>query len=326
MGDLISVVIPVFNGRRYLEDTLASLLAQTHQRWEALLVDDSSTDDSMAVLEDFARRDNRFRVFRKNNQRFACYGIRYGVERTSGDWFFYMSQDDRLSPDYLERGLAAAKAAEADIALGPMVYFHDDVEEPFGMPLKDGDVISGPEAFELSLDWRIHGFCLVRMSLIRRLGISVGLLNDDEYDTRRQFFSANRVAVSGGTFYYHMGNPQSITKKWDIAQLDYITVAHRLRQFARDNDIEHEGQIDSLLRNMSTGACLRSAKMVYEAYRSGNATKRDISQVMEAIVRSHPEWRGRSKALALGAALRPLTGSRLALTSIIKLQTLRRRG
>ena len=241
MDDLISVVIPVYNGAQYLEKCLGSLLAQSYQHWEAILVDDSSTDNSFEVLQEFARRDSRFHAYRKANQRFACHGIRYGVEHAKGKWFCYMSQDDRLSPDYLEQTLAAARSAGAEIALGRLVHFYDDVEEPFEMPVSEGDVISGREAFELSLDWRIHGFCLISMDLIRRLGISTELLNDDEYDTRRQFFSACKVVVSGSTFYYHVGNPQSITRKWDVAQLDYITVAHRLRLLARLSALSPDG-------------------------------------------------------------------------------------
>lgn len=323
MEDLISIVIPVYNGAQYLEKCLGSLQAQSYQHWEAIFVDDSSTDNSYEMLQDFVRRDSRFRAYRKANQRFACHGIRYGVERAKGNWFCYMSQDDRLSPDYLEQTLAAARSAGAEIALGRLVHFYDDVEKPFEMPVSEGDVISGPEAFELSLDWRIHGFCLIRMDLIRRLGISTELLNDDEYDTRRQFFSANKVVVSGGTFYYHIGNPQSITRKWDVAQLDYITVAHKLRLFARENGVEHQGNVDALLRNLSAGACLRSARMAYSAYRTGSATKSDIRRLMDTIRRSRTEWQGRSKALTLGTALRPLIGSRHALTAIMKILTLR---
>ena len=300
MDDLISVVIPVYNGAQYLEKCLGSLLAQSYQHWEAILVDDSSTDNSFEVLQEFARRDSRFHAYRKANQRFACHGIRYGVEHAKGKWFCYMSQDDRLSPDYLEQTLAAARSAGAEIALGRLVHFYDDVEEPFEMPVSEGDVISGREAFELSLDWRIH-----------------------EYDTRRQFFSACKVVVSGSTFYYHVGNPQSITRKWDVAQLDYITVAHKLRLFARDNGVEHQGNVDSLLRTLSAGACLRSARMAYSAYRSGEATKSDIRRLMDAIRQSRPEWQGRSKALTIGTALYPLTGPRPALTAIIKILTLR---
>ena len=99
MDDLISVVIPVYNGAQYLEKCLGSLLAQSYQHWEAILVDDSSTDNSFEVLQEFARRDSRFHAYRKANQRFACHGIRYGVEHAKGKWFCYMSQDDRLSPD-----------------------------------------------------------------------------------------------------------------------------------------------------------------------------------------------------------------------------------
>lgn len=323
MNDKISIVIPVFNGSQYLEQTLNSITAQTYESWEAILVDDSSTDNSYEILQSFAERDPRFKPYRKPNQRFACHGIKYGVERASGEWFCYMSQDDRLSPDYLEKTMAAATAADADIALGRLVRFHDEVETESPMPLAEGNVISGREAFELSLDWRIHGFYIIRMRLLKQVGVSTELLNDDEYDTRRHFFFAQRVAVSGGAFYYHDGNAQAITKKWDIAQLDFIKVAHKLRMFARDNGEENSGQIDRLLRTVSADACVRAAKMVFRAYRTGQATPHDIDRVIDVIIDNRPEWLGNSTALKLGTALRPIIGNRLALYGIIAALKLR---
>lgn len=317
ISDKVSIVIPVYNGEKYIEETLNSIMAQTHSQWEAILVDDSSTDDSYAILQQFAAMDSRFKVYQKPNQRFACYGIRYGVEHSTGDWFCYMSQDDRLSPDFLEKTLAAAAMTGADISLGKMVVYNADGETEFRMPVAEGDVICGLQAFELSLDWRIHGFYIIKMNLMRSVGISTGLLNDDEYDTRRHFLFAAKVTFCGGVFYYHGGNPDAITKKWTPAQLDYVKVGHKLRHFAREQAIENTGNIDRLLRGVSGDACIRAAMMVFGAYRQGTASRQEIRQVMDTISESRTDWQGSSTALKIGMTVRPVFGHRIALASII---------
>lgn len=286
-------------------------------------MDDSSTDNSYEIIQKFAETDRRFKVYRKKNQKFACYGIKYGVDCASGEWFCYMSQDDRLSPDYLEKTLAAATATGADIALGKLVCFYDDIENKHEMPVGEGEVMDGIKAFELSLNWRIHGFYILKMSLMRKIGISTGLLNDDEYDTRLYFFFANKVTVSGGTFFYHQGNPDAITKKWNISQLDFVKVAHKLRLFAHDNDIEHIGDIDNLLKIVSADACIRAAKMVFASYRANQSSKHEINQVMYAICSCREDWSGSSSALKIGVAIRPLVGNYLALAFIINALKLR---
>lgn len=64
---LISVFIPVYNGEKYLERTLQSIQQQTYANFEILLVDDSSTDGSLEILNQFAEKDARFKVFIKEN-------------------------------------------------------------------------------------------------------------------------------------------------------------------------------------------------------------------------------------------------------------------
>lgn len=325
MNDKISIVIPVYNGAQYLEQTLGSILAQTYEYWEAILVDDSSSDESYEIIQKFAQKDQRFKVYRKPNQKFACYGIELGVENASGKWFCYMSQDDRLSRDFLEVNLNAAAVTGADIVLGQMVFFRDDFEEVFSMPVSPGDVISGREAFELSLNWRIHGFFIMKVEMMKKVGITTGLLNSDEYDTRRYYFFADKVTFTSAKFYYHVGNPSSVTKKWDISQLDYVKVAHKLRAFCQEEGVEHMGEIDDLLRWVSGSACIRAAEMVCLAHRAGNATRLDLKQVMKTIVEYQDEWLGRTKALKIGVAVYPIIGSRMALKIILTLLNLNTR-
>lgn len=102
----ISVVMPVYNGESYLEETLDSLLAQSFQDYEVVCVNDSSTDRSLQILERYAQLDLRIKVYTKPNQGLASFSVAYGLERARGQYYMYSSQDDLYDVDLLKRGLS----------------------------------------------------------------------------------------------------------------------------------------------------------------------------------------------------------------------------
>lgn len=90
-----SVVIPVYNVAPYLRACLDSLLAQTEGDWEAVCVDDGSTDASWSILQDYAKRDPRFRVFHQANAGVSAARNR-ALEAVAGDWVLFLDGDDTL--------------------------------------------------------------------------------------------------------------------------------------------------------------------------------------------------------------------------------------
>lgn len=97
-----SIIIPVYNVAPYLHECLDSVLAQTFTDWEAICVDDGSTDESGAVLDQFAAKDSRIRVFRQRNSG-AGAARNCGLENASGDWIGFVDSDDVVDKDWLSR-------------------------------------------------------------------------------------------------------------------------------------------------------------------------------------------------------------------------------
>jgi glycosyltransferase involved in cell wall biosynthesis len=85
---LISIFVPVFNGEKYLVQTLKSIQEQTYTNLEILLVDDSSTDESLKILNQFAKEDSRFNVFVKENGGMVAKSMNFILPKISGDYFF----------------------------------------------------------------------------------------------------------------------------------------------------------------------------------------------------------------------------------------------
>ncbi|MEO0529164.1 MAG: glycosyltransferase [Planctomycetota bacterium] len=101
----VSFVVPVYNAGRYLRAALASLRWQTVTDWEAVCVNDGSTDDSASILRDFAASDARFRIVSQPNGGIVS-ALNAGVEAARGEWIARMDADDLSMPDRLQRQLA----------------------------------------------------------------------------------------------------------------------------------------------------------------------------------------------------------------------------
>lgn len=102
----VSIVIPLYNKGNYIEKTLRSVIAQTYQNWEAIVIDDGSTDNSAEVAKTVV--DSRIRIYQQEN-----HGVSYtrnkGIHMAKGDFIALLDADDEWFPDYLETmmGLAA---------------------------------------------------------------------------------------------------------------------------------------------------------------------------------------------------------------------------
>jgi glycosyltransferase involved in cell wall biosynthesis len=96
-----SIVVPIYNEERFIREALDSILAQTDLDWEALLVDDGSTDFTPQILDEYAITDSRFRVFHKINGGQST-AINKGVQEARGQWLCWLSGDDYFDPKKLE--------------------------------------------------------------------------------------------------------------------------------------------------------------------------------------------------------------------------------
>lgn len=98
----ITVVIPVYNGKKYLEKCVESLQMNNYNDYELLLIDDGSTDGTSELCDTLASKDNHIKVFHLKNA--GCSAARnFGVQRAEGKYILFVDQDDYVSSNYLER-------------------------------------------------------------------------------------------------------------------------------------------------------------------------------------------------------------------------------
>ena len=126
---LVSVVVPVYNAEQWLPELFRSLVSQTHEAWEAILVDDGSTDDSAEICRRQAASDSRFRLVSKPDGNSGVAAARnFGLDYASGIWICFVDADDMLVPTALERLLEIADISGMKIVAG--AFHYSDEPEP----------------------------------------------------------------------------------------------------------------------------------------------------------------------------------------------------
>lgn len=104
MEELVSIVMPSYNTAKYIFGTIGSVLAQTYQNWELIIVDDCSTDDTDCVIRRF--RDIRIRYFKNEKNSGAAVSRNRALREAKGKWIAFLDSDDLWMPDKLEKQIA----------------------------------------------------------------------------------------------------------------------------------------------------------------------------------------------------------------------------
>lgn len=93
IDQLVSIVMPIYNAENYLKDSLDSLISQKYKNLEIICVDDGSTDNSLRILENYKRIDDRIKILKQKNQ-FAGVARNNGLDHANGKYIMFLDSDD----------------------------------------------------------------------------------------------------------------------------------------------------------------------------------------------------------------------------------------
>ncbi|HHY83212.1 MAG TPA: glycosyltransferase [Clostridiales bacterium] len=123
--DKITIIVPVYNAAPFIEKCINSLLEQTHKDIEVLIIDDGSTDNSGAICEEMAKKDNRVVYIRQENQGVSV-ARNTGLDKARGEWITFVDSDDWVEPAMCERALWAAVESNADVVIWSFFSHYSD--------------------------------------------------------------------------------------------------------------------------------------------------------------------------------------------------------
>lgn len=229
----IAVFIPIYNGAPYLRSTLRSILDQTYEHFFVYCINDSSTDNSLEIIEEYSAIDNRIVTYTKEQGGGTARSWNFVLPKIKEDFIFYMSQDDLISSDAFEKMIERQAETDADCTLPDMVWYHENESDPkkiIGLAGNRLVTLTGIEALGRSLNWQIHGFALRKTELYKDEQFFTDTFDTDEYMTRKLFYKSKKVAFSSGSFLYRQDNPNAITKSFGIK--NYYSLLTYLRVYS----------------------------------------------------------------------------------------------
>ena len=122
---LISVIIPIYNAEKYLSMSLTALKNQTYQNFEAVMINDGSTDESAKIAQKFVQKDSRFKLFEQPNAG-GSVARNKGLKLAQGEYIAFLDNDDIYAPNYLETLLSNLQNTGADVSCCSYIKFYGD--------------------------------------------------------------------------------------------------------------------------------------------------------------------------------------------------------
>ncbi|MEH6955594.1 glycosyltransferase family 2 protein [Neobacillus drentensis] len=147
MYELVSILTPSFNTGKFIAETIKSVLNQTYQNWEMLIVDDCSTDNSIEVIKSF--NDNRIKLFINKNNSGAAISRNYALKEAKGKWIAFLDSDDIWDYKKLEKQITFMKTNNYHFTYTNYIEINENSESI-------GKLITGPKILNKR---SINNFC-----------------------------------------------------------------------------------------------------------------------------------------------------------------------
>lgn len=140
--DLVSIITPVYNAERFIAETVESVMKQSYQNWELLLINDCSTDSSQAIVEDFTQKDARIKLINLQANSGAAVARNTGIKAAQGQYIAFIDSDDCWSESKL--------ADQLDFMKSQAVYFS---YTNFALINESGDILKEAVKLPAKLDY-----------------------------------------------------------------------------------------------------------------------------------------------------------------------------
>ncbi|MDR1364095.1 MAG: glycosyltransferase [Oscillospiraceae bacterium] len=263
----ISLIIPVYNVQDYLERSLNSVEKQTFKDFEAIIVNDGSTDNSLEIIKKFVARNKNFFLINQENKGLS-EARNAGIEKSSGNYIAFLDSDDFLEPNYLKVFYSTALKTGADIVCCNFYFYYTKTKLRFPCPLTSiPGVYSGEEAFKkIVLCMGTFMFAwnkFFKRELFFKYKIKFyGINFEDCVTSPCLFFYAQKVAFITDILYNYVMRKTSIVHNMDATKInDFVRAIGANRNF-----YEKKGIYKKYRRRLKTHSLVTNFIVFYDLF------------------------------------------------------------
>lgn len=266
----VSIIVPVYNVKKYLCRCIDSILAQSYSYFDLILVDDGSPDNCGQICDNYAKQDARIHVIHKNNGGLSDarnVGIQWAIKKSSSEWITFVDSDDWIHPQYLEKLLLASTKTNSAISVCSFVQKQREDDKEATINDKTYFNILDTETFYCfnTVNATVAWGKLLKKELFLSIQFPIGKLHEDEFTIYKLLFHQKEVTYIEEQLYFYFSNPSSIMgRKWYPKRLDLLDAIEESIDFFYLNNFKHAylNRLDTMKKSI----CI----FIDEIYKSDN--------------------------------------------------------
>lgn len=259
--ELISIIVPIYKVERYLERCIQSIVNQTYNNLEIILVDDGSPDSCPTICDKWANKDSRIKVIHKQNGGLSD-ARNAGMAIATGDYVGFVDSDDWIAQDMYLNLYKAMQTDHSDIAACAveMVWDNGSPNRPFYAPVNCTLAANELQSALLEEKFLKHPvwYKLYRFDIICDIPFEVGKVHEDVFWTYQAIENAKKISFIDYVGYYYRQRSDSIMgAEFSLNQLDMIEALYERYLFI----FEHHPELESAAKCNIWTSCLYCGQM-----------------------------------------------------------------
>ncbi len=235
-SSLISIVIPVYNVEKYLKRCIDSVIKQTYNNIEIILVDDGSTDSSGIICDNLKNKDTRIKVIHKKNGGLSD-ARNVGIDNSNGEYLSFIDSDDYVEENYISLLYNTLKMYKADMSIAShkVIYEKNCIDKSTGLKFEaNAETILEKMLYDDGIDLSAWGK-LYNKKLFLDIRFPKGRLFEDSATTFKLIDKSVKVAVNSKPVYNYVIRKNSISnEKFSERKLDLIISTQEMTDYIKD--------------------------------------------------------------------------------------------
>lgn len=234
-SSLISIVIPIYNAEHRLEKCLDSLLEQTYENIEIILVDDGSSDNSLSICQEYADNDSRIRIFSSDGQGVSA-ARNMGIDNSSGQFLMFVDSDDFVTKTFCYDAITNQHKYHSDLVLFGFVKVEGQSTEHVNFYTGNDRILRKEEALTKIMINSFPWNKLYRRSLFRNIRYPEGKLYEDTFTTYKLFNAATNISFLNKENYYYVYSNNSTSAHYSQENIKFqFQSSLEIMKFLKEN-------------------------------------------------------------------------------------------
>ncbi len=248
MTPKVSVIIPVYNVEQYLPRCLDSVVNQTLKEIEIICVNDGSTDGSLAILQNYAEKDQRIKIIDKENEG-QSVARNIAVKNAKGKFIAFVDSDDWLEINMCENLYTKASGENLDMLSFAAKSYIEDTQKYVNAPfynfyyLKNISTSTDPQTLRSQFWWKMAPTCPLtfynrEFLFLNNIFFEEKLKFEDCLFFKQALFATNKIGITTEQLYFHRIHSESTVNNGEIHYLDWFVINEKIYDLIHNNAVD----------------------------------------------------------------------------------------